>query len=726
MRGISRRIMRMRADWLYALISFALLASAVVYAGTRAENGNFLEVASRYSIGPLILIVAALVLGTLLGALRLQALAHDFGYPLGFGISVRTVALSQTAATLFFQLYGQLASRGAILQRQGMPVATAVLITLIERLVAMVILMALAGAGAVIVFGGMHLDARTGGAELLELMCGLIVGCGAAFIVWQGISGAREHLRNIDGATVSRCVFRTVLLTGAIQITTLVAFTTSAFVLAPEANLYMVAAASTVVMLASALPISFGGWGVRELSAVVVLGAVVVPPEAAFISALTVGVLSLAVVIVLGGASLVPNLEEDASKAAAKRSLDAFPLLAWTLPLLVAVLVFFQVYLPVGSGNLNTCLADPLILIGVGLFLLSLRGQAMAWRIPHLGIYVTICTAVMFFGLVYGWMSFGSNTWAYTKAFGWLVLVAYALTAALIVRVGGEDGFETLLKTLVATFLGIAAFEYAASFAFDIGLNLPLPHRDRVDGFAQDPNAFAFQIVLVMAIVLSLPETALRPTLPIAACFTLMWLTGSRSGAVTGGVALAAALYLRPQALRPVLSAACIALLAVLTPLAIHWLLTSLDLPVSLPKHDTIFRERLISNDERLRTITGGLSMFMNSPLWGKGLGYFVQNYFKNDGSRLIIHSSHLWLLAEFGILGFAAFAAPGFVILRREWSTRTTDWVSRMVLIILVAFATMSLVHDMIYQRLLWFILGGVLALSPIVARRGAIPTSA
>ena len=63
---------RARADWLYGLVSLVLLAAATGYAIARSETGDFLKVASNYSAIALLLIVTALVLGTMLGAVRMQ------------------------------------------------------------------------------------------------------------------------------------------------------------------------------------------------------------------------------------------------------------------------------------------------------------------------------------------------------------------------------------------------------------------------------------------------------------------------------------------------------------------------------------------------------------------------------------------------------------------------------------------------------------------------------
>ena len=57
-------------------------------------------------------------------------------------------------------------------------------------------------------------------------------------------------------------------------------------------------------MFATSVPISLAGWGMRELSAVVGLGAIGVPAHAALTAAVTIGIGSLLVVGVLAAISV--------------------------------------------------------------------------------------------------------------------------------------------------------------------------------------------------------------------------------------------------------------------------------------------------------------------------------------------------------------------------------------------------------------------------------------
>ena len=68
--------------WFYLTVSLGLLAAAT-YIAAHAGAENVLRVATRYSLGSLLLIVVAFVV-SLLGACRLQALVKDLGYPSGW------------------------------------------------------------------------------------------------------------------------------------------------------------------------------------------------------------------------------------------------------------------------------------------------------------------------------------------------------------------------------------------------------------------------------------------------------------------------------------------------------------------------------------------------------------------------------------------------------------------------------------------------------------------
>ncbi len=65
---------------------------------------------------------------------------------------------------------------------------------------------------------------------------------------------------------------------------------------------------------------------------------------------------------------------------------------------------------------------------------------------------------------------------------------------------------------------------------------------------------------------------------------------------------------------------------------------------------------------------SGALKMLSESPLWGKGLGTFmdrIQHYYFGEQGAVYAHNSYLQMLAEIGLLGFIAFLAFLLTVLR-------------------------------------------------------------
>jgi len=115
------------------------------------------------------------------------------------------------------------------------------------------------------------------------------------------------------------------------------------------------------------------------------------------------------------------------------------------------------------------------------------------------------------------------------------------------------------------------------------------------------------------------------------------------------------------------------------------------------------------SNTERLRSVVDGLAMFAMSPIFGMGLGSHTAT--QTQGVHVIIHSTPIWLMAEMGILGLLAFVVPAIRILLREIRHMKTDAVSGVLVMIVLTFAIMSTVHELLYQRAMWLLFGAALA---------------
>jgi O-antigen ligase len=140
----------------------------------------------------------------------------------------------------------------------------------------------------------------------------------------------------------------------------------------------------------------------------------------------------------------------------------------------------------------------------------------------------------------------------------------------------------------------------------------------------------------------------------------------------------------------------------------------------SSPQSILVFlgRDTTGSTHEHLATIEQGLALFLSNPLFGAGLGAFIGDQVRTTGTPLIIHSTPVWLLAETGIAGFAVFMATAGRIVVTEWPRRALR-PARFLILILGILALMSELHELLYQRGFWLLLGGTLAVAAGSVRR-------
>jgi hypothetical protein len=316
-------------------------------------------------------------------------------------------------------------------------------------------------------------------------------------------------------------------------------------------------AASAIVMFAASVPISFAGWGVRELSAIVALGAVGVGGADALTAAIVIGLgsmLAMGLIFALGATTRSKN--QPVAEHQTAGAIDYVQALAWCLPVTAAVCVLFQIHIPVGSGQLNVNLADPIALLAGALFVLHAitQRQRPRWRVGSVNLSVAVATAVLGCSLLLGAWRFGWTDWALINRFlGWFVLLAFGATGALIAAAGGRDGLRIMLLTYVAATAGVALVELALVLVNALGLDVPqaLVDPGNLKAFAQNRNSFAFQLLMAMAAGLVLVQGREPRILLFTVMLVAFWYAGSRSGWIGIACVLAAGVHLaRPRSRR--------------------------------------------------------------------------------------------------------------------------------------------------------------------------------
>jgi hypothetical protein len=700
----------MRIGIIRTIVSIILLGLGVGWVGYYYGFDNILGGIKKLSPLAIALVFALLLSNALAAALRFKVVSNSTGHRVRFRQAMATVGAGSLAGALFFQIAGQLIARGFVMRRTSMPFAAVVAVTLYERIVAAMLSGLLALAGALYIFGKVYLDPNIGGIAFIKITCGLIAATTAGALLGFGNSAARSIAPFITRRFVHTCL-RIVALTLLVQIPMMLAYVVTAYTLSPQTAIVELVSASAVVMFAASVPISFAGWGVRELSAIMALGAIGVAGDDALTAAIVIGagsMLSMAVISVSGlwGSSK----DRPVTEPQAVKSFDYEQVLAWCLPIIAAVFVLFQIYVPIGSGMLNVNLADPVAILAGALFVLHAISQRQLpqWRVGYLNLSVAVATVVLGGSLLLGAYRFGWTDWALVnRFFGWFILLAFAATGALIVTAGGRDAFKIILLTYVGATAGVALLEIILVLVSALGVSLPpaLIRPTSIEAFSQNHNFFAFQLLMAMAAALVLvPGRNLRILL-WTVMLVAFWFAGSRSGWISIACVLAASIYLRAATIREIaMSVICAACVIVI--------LATLQ-TMSGAIGDIQIEPSSASTQERMITIIGGWKLFIAHPIFGAGLGAFRNEHIlATSGIPLVIHSTALWLLAELGLVGFLIFSVPAVYVWATEWFHARHHPESAVIALCFVAFAVMSAPADMVYQRTFWLLIGTALAL--------------
>ena len=701
-----------RVQFLKTAISIVLLVGVVALVGMLYGFSQVDDDVRALSIAALSAILIALLGNALAAVLRFKIIAGEIEHPIPFRRAVAAVSAGSLAGALFFQIVGQLTARGVIAGRGGMPFAAVVVITAYERVTAAIVSAVFALGGAFFIFGNVYLDRSAGGADLIKIIGGLVAATAAGALMGYGRIAARAVTPLLTVHFARRCL-AVIGLTLIVQIPVQAAYVIAAHTLSPQTSIADLLAASAIVMFAASIPISLAGWGMREMSAVVGLGAIGVPAHAALTAAVTIGIGSMLVFGALAAISLPNAGVSKRPKDVLARSVDYYRVLTWVLPIGAATLVLFQVYVPVQSGLLNVNLADPFAILGGVLFALTAIGlrRAPQWRVPYINLAVTAATLVLTISLFIGAYRFGWTTWAVVnRFFGWFVLLAYGATGALIVEAAKTIGLRTILLTFAGAAAAVAGIETALVTMKSLSFQFP-GNPVAAEGFALNRNLFAFQLVMaITALVTFARGTAVQIAL-LALIMTALFFAGSRSGWIAAIVVVAMSYYLRATNAREILSSiACACILCATT-------IVDASAPPIVPN--------VSSTQERLVSIMGGLKLFWDHPVFGAGLGAFRNQMIPTaEGLPLVIHSTAVWLLAELGIVGFLVFSASFMYVFFKDWKCAPGDQTSALIVLCLAGFAVMSGPGDMLYQRTFWLLIGAGLALprSELSAQSGLI----
>ena len=227
---------------------------------------------------------------------------------------------------------------------------------------------------------------------------------------------------------------------------------------------------------------------------------------------------------------------------------------AWVLGMVVAVTVFFQAHVSLPGGVINLNLADPfaiLALAAVSLHVLFAR-QSPVWRIKQFNLALGVISLLLLLGFMHGWLEIGITQWALVgRLLGWLMLLGYLSAGYLIVANVGAHGLRRFAETLIATAAVVVMLQVVLRLLDQWGVNTGAQLTPNFEGYAGNRNAFAFQLLAVMALLLGYSQVYARCSISLQRparpwifslllgilLAALVW-TGSRAGMLVGVMVL--------------------------------------------------------------------------------------------------------------------------------------------------------------------------------------------
>lgn len=294
----------MRNSGLAVALKAAISAALI---GWLLHRTDIAPVAARFEQTDIVLAVAAIavMMGQLLAtAWRWQLIGRIMDVPLGGGETVRLTLIGQFFSQTLPSAIGGDAVRAWALARRGVPAGKAAGSVLADRGIALLVLIGLVGATWPL------LHVRVPDPALRGAVAALVVGTGCGlglFLAFQArlsiILGRVRALRPLAAITKDiaciltrvRAIVPIVAVSVAVHLGVIASAWLLALAVAIDVSFLDCLVLVPPIVLVTTLPISIGGWGVREGAAVLAFGFVGVPAADALALSVAFGLTQIAV-----------------------------------------------------------------------------------------------------------------------------------------------------------------------------------------------------------------------------------------------------------------------------------------------------------------------------------------------------------------------------------------------------------------------------------------------
>lgn len=558
---------------LKATISLLLL-------GALAYHASLLELLESLKKFPLeIMALSIILIGTsiFMVTFRYWRILNHFGHSLSWRVVYRACAAANLASLVIIPLLGQLIGRQALLRGAGVTSIENALIAIYERL-------AVGGVSAIFALIGSAYLIESEVQRYIEKIPYVEIFCIIATGILLKLASSTSKLeRELISKTLE--LKNLIKLLEILTITTLtlsltiLSFTLIFYIAAPNTELTSLLSAAAITSFVASLPISFAGWGPRELAAIYTLGLFGVPSKEALSASILCGVLSIISVLLLSLWSLTReryNHKNNSSPTTAQKATQGISMpntAAWIFAMAIALLIFFQLHVTLVNTSININLSDlfaVLALTATVLYCISER-KLPRWHVQKVNLYLCLITSAMLVSFLIGWSAFGISSWAVTKLAGWFVLLGFMSAGYLCVSNLGIKAFRHIIEHMVAIACAIIVLQLTLRAMHFSGLIQLESFSSELQGYSGNRNALAFQLIALISVFSSQLSIYRKagingnginiPIIALSIMIVGVLFTASRSGILTLATILISACILKSMSWRELFNSTLLALL---------------------------------------------------------------------------------------------------------------------------------------------------------------------
>lgn len=403
--------------------------------------------------------------------------------------------------------------------------------------------------------------------------------------------------------------------------------------------------------------------------------------------------------------------------------------LVWIFSAFIFLFVLVQVHVVFFNFAVNVNLADFFVMLVMSTLAIEFiyTKKPVFWKVKHFNIYAFLTLAAMICGWLVAFLSDYSITWAGTKLTGWLIILGYLYASAMLVNRLGFFTFLRFFNLLLVFFVLVLLLSDIVMFIEILrGLDGSAVYVSYLTALSGNRNALAFQILAVLSLALAFQplykkSTGLNQRFLLFAVIILvlsMILTASRSAIGTMLMVYLFALVLRMADLKflcwSMVGGLALSGIVLYFPDVFYFVSNMFSQGVQNDQAAQVVMKvsSTASDMLRIQLIKDAFSIWLAHPFFGAGLGAFYTGSAAVYGTAIVQHNSVLWVLSEMGLFGLLIFVGLFLSLLKFAFfSARPRGIRQNAVILLLLSLGAMAMFHEMLYQRIFWLFLGGVIA---------------